>query len=129
MYAILKQKLYNFTANTLKAYISVQAASLSAFVISNTHISGQKPCGRQLNTKVCGSESAIFRILLSFFLCSAFNLSTMISRKWFKYSPSSLSQLGALRSLSVFITSNSPWSINSVHNTLWLLSVVKDAIF
>ena len=51
----------------LKAYLSAQASSLSAFVISKTHISGQKPRGRQLNAKVCGSESAIFRIL-SFFL-------------------------------------------------------------
>ena len=35
-------------------------------MISKTHISAQKPRGRQLNTKVCGSENAIF--LLSFFL-------------------------------------------------------------
>ena len=66
-YTVLKQKPYNFTTNTLKAYLSAQASSLSAFVISKTHISGQKPLGRQLNAKVCGSESAIFRIL-SFFL-------------------------------------------------------------
>ena len=32
----------------------------SAFVISKTHISGQKPRGRQINTKVCVSKSAIF---------------------------------------------------------------------
>ena len=64
-----KQKPYNFTTNTLKAYLSAQASSLSAFVISKTHIVGQKPRGRQLNAKVCGSKSAIFRIL-SFFLCS-----------------------------------------------------------
>ena len=51
----------------LKAYLSVQASSLSAFAISKTHISGQKPRGRQLNTKVCGHESAIFLILLYFF--------------------------------------------------------------
>ena len=44
-----------------------EATSLSAFVISKTHISGQKPRGRQLNKKVCGSKSAIFVILL---LCS-----------------------------------------------------------
>ena len=30
-------------------------------MISKTHISGQKPRGRQLNVKVCGHESAIFR--------------------------------------------------------------------
>ena len=30
-------------------------------MISTTHTSGQKPRGRQLNAKVCGSESAIFR--------------------------------------------------------------------
>ena len=39
-------------------------------MISKTHTRGQKPRGRQLNAKVCGHESAIFRILsfLSFFL-------------------------------------------------------------
>ena len=67
IYAILKQKPYNFTANTLKAYLSAQTSSLSAFVISKTHISGQKPRGRQLNVKVCGSKSAIF-VILSFLL-------------------------------------------------------------
>ena len=58
------QKPYNFTTlmNTLKAYLSAQASSLSAFVISKTHIVAQKPRGRQLNAKVCGSESAIFVI-------------------------------------------------------------------
>ena len=35
-----------------------------SFVISKTHISGQKLHGRQLNAKVCGNESAIFLILL-----------------------------------------------------------------
>ena len=67
IYAILKQKPYYLTTNRLKAYLSIQASSLSAFVISKTHISGQKPRGRQLNTKVCGSESAIFRILSFFY--------------------------------------------------------------
>ena len=38
-------------------------SSLSAFVISKTHTSEQKPQGTQLNAKVCGSESAIFLIL------------------------------------------------------------------
>ena len=33
-------------------------------MISRTHISTQKPHGRMLNAKVCGSESAIFLILL-----------------------------------------------------------------
>ena len=37
-------------------------------MISKTHISGQKPRGRQLNAKVCSSKSTIFRILSSFFL-------------------------------------------------------------
>ena len=50
----------------LKAYLSAQASSLSTFVISKTHINGKKPRGRQLNTKVCGSKSAIFRILSLF---------------------------------------------------------------
>ena len=36
-------------------------------MISKTHISGQKPRGRQINTKVCVNKSAIF-VILSFFL-------------------------------------------------------------
>ena len=86
IYAVLKQKLYNFTTNTLKAYLSAKVSSLTAFVISKTHISGQKPRGRQLNSKVCDSESTIFRILLSFLLRPL--CSTTISRKRFKYSSS-----------------------------------------
>ena len=39
--------------------------ALSFFVISKTHISAQKPRGRQPNAKVCGRESAIFLILSS----------------------------------------------------------------
>ena len=36
-------------------------------MISKTHTSVQKLRGRQLNAKVCGSESAIFLILSFFF--------------------------------------------------------------
>ena len=78
----LSKKLYSFTTNMLKAYLSTQTSSLSAFMTSKTHIVAQKPHGLQLNAKECnGSKSAI---LLSLFrlLCS-----TMITRKWFKYSP------------------------------------------
>ena len=48
----------------LKAYLSAQTSSLSAFVISKTYISGQKLRGSPLNAKVCGHKSTIFRILL-----------------------------------------------------------------
>ena len=50
----------------LKASLRAHASSLSAFVISKTRISGQNPHGRQLNAKVCGSESGIFLILSCF---------------------------------------------------------------
>ena len=63
MHTILKQKWYNFTTNTLKAYLGARPSSLSAFMISKTHIVAQTPCGRQLNAKVCSSESVIFPIL------------------------------------------------------------------
>ena len=69
----LSKNRINFTTNTQKAYLSVQASSLSAFLISKTHISGQKPRGRQLNTKVCGSKSTIFLILSSLRLFSCFS--------------------------------------------------------
>ena len=68
IYAILKQKPYNLTTNTVKAYLSTQSSSLSGFVISKTRISGQKPHRRQVNAKVSGSEIAIFCVLLSFFV-------------------------------------------------------------
>ena len=62
IYALLKQKPYNFTTNTLKAYLSAQTSSLSAFVISKTHISGQKPCGRQLSLGVTVTEINIKKV-------------------------------------------------------------------
>ena len=68
-----------------KAYLSIQASCLSAFVISKTHISGQKPRGRQLNKKVCDSKSAIFVILLSSFFVQT-TCQAIITRKWLRYS-------------------------------------------
>ena len=128
-----KQKPYNFTTNTLKAYLSAQAFSLSAFVISKTHISGQKPHGRQLNRKVCGSKSAIFVILLSFFVQTTLsnnnNSKTVQALTFILARNGCSSQRTASQPLSVFIAPNSPWSIKAIHNTLWLLFVVKDAIF
>ena len=124
--------------DTLKAYLSTQASSLSAFVISKTHISGHKPYGRQLNKKVCGSKSAIFVILSSFFFLSFFvqttlsnndNSKTVQALTFILARNGCSSQRTASQPLSVFIASNSPWSIKAIHNTLWLLFVVKDAIF
>ena len=54
--------------NILKVYLNAQSSSLSAFMICKIRIVAQKPHGRQLNAEVCGSESAIFVILLSFFI-------------------------------------------------------------
>ena len=84
IYAILKQKPYSFTTNMLKAYLSTQPSSLSAFMINKTHQVGQKPRGRQLNTKACGSESPIF-VILSFFVQTT--CQTTITQKWLKYTP------------------------------------------
>ena len=50
------QKPYNFSTNTLNAYLSTQHSSS---MISKARIIAQKPHGRQLNAKVCGSESAM----------------------------------------------------------------------
>ena len=72
MLNIWKQKPYNFTTNILKAYLSTQPSCMNAFKISKTHVVAQKPHGRQLNAKVCGSKSVIFVFFLSLFrpLCS-----------------------------------------------------------
>ena len=119
-----------------KAYLSIQASSLSAFVISKTHTSGQKPRGRQLNAKVCDSKNAIFRRLSSylFFLRYNFcsnndNSKTVQALTLILARNGCSSQRAASQPLSVFIASNSPWSIKAIHNTLWLLFIVKDAIF
>ena len=62
----LKHKQYNFTTNALNGYLSAQASSSSAFVISKTQIVAQKLRGRQLNAEVYGSTSVIFHILFLF---------------------------------------------------------------
>ena len=84
-------------------------SSLSAFMISKTH-KYPKPRGRQLNAKVCDCESAIFHLVKT----TMFNkdiskmvqvITVILSQNW------SLSQCGALQPLSIFIATNSPWSI------------------
>ena len=126
---MLKQKPYNFTTNTQKAYLSIQASSLSAFVVSKTHISGQKSRGRQLNAKVCDSKSAIFRLLRYDFCSNNDNSKTVKALTLILARKGCSLQRAASQPLSVFIVSNSPWSIKAIHNSLWLLFVVKDAIF
>ena len=104
-------------------------------MISKTHISGQKPHRRQLNKKVCGSKSAIFVILSFFFffvqtiLLNNDNSKTVQALTLILARNGRSSQRAASQPLSVFIASNSPWSIKAIHNTLWSLFVVKDAIF
>ena len=121
---ILKQKPYNFTTNTQKAYLSAQASSFSAFLISKTHISGQKLRGRQLNTKVSGSKSAIF-LRYDFFSCFSnnYNSKTVQALTLILTRNGCSSQCAASQPLSVFIASNSPWSTKAFYNTLRLLSV------
>ena len=104
-------------------------------MISKTPISGQKPRGRQLNAKVCDSKSVIFRLLSSYFFlrydfCSNNdNSKTVQALTLVSARNGCSSQRAASQPLTVFIASNSPWSIKAIHNTLWLLFVVKDAIF
>ena len=103
-------------------------------MISKTHISGQEPHGRQLNKKVCGSKSAIFVFLiLSFFVQTTLsnndNSKTVQALTFILARNGCSSQRTASQPVSVFIASNSPWSIKAIHYTPWLLFVVKDAIF
>ena len=124
----LKQKPYNFTTNMLNAYLSPQPSSLSAFMIIKTHIAAQKSHRRQLAKCACGNESAIFLILLSFFLLR----STTITQDWFKYSPwfqhKTASYISVqihehLASVFIVITSTEPKSSSS--STRQLLSVAQ----
>ena len=90
-------------------------------MISKTHISGQKPCGRQLNKKVCGSKSAIFVILSGFVqttLSNNDNSKTVQALTLILARNGCSSQRAASQPLSVFIASNSPWSIKAIHNTV-----------
>ena len=88
-------------------------------MISKTHISAQQPRGRKLNAKVCGCKSAIFLLLSSSSsssslrpLCSNNDNSKTVQVLTVILSQNlCLSQRGAIRSLSVFIAPNSPWSI------------------
>ena len=101
-----------------------QASSLNAFVISKTRIVAQKPRGRQLNAKVCGSKSQCHLSLRLLFKQRKFQALTLNLAQ-----NGCSSQHAASQPLSDFIASNSPWSIRAIHSTLWLLSVTKDAIF
>ena len=94
-------------------------------MISKTHIKAHKPRERQLNAKLCGSESAIFLILqITMFnnnISKTVQVLTVISsRNWsvskrFKYSPSFHHETDPYHSAelynSVFIAKNSSWSI------------------
>ena len=65
-----RESIYNLTTITLKAYLSIKASRLSAYVISKTRRVVQRPRGRQLNAKVCGDEGFV---ILSFFFPSFVN--------------------------------------------------------
>ena len=69
------QQIYN-----LKAYSSTQP---SPFIIRKTHTVAQKQHERRLNTKVCSHSS---KMPSGFLIRSAFNLSTMVFQKRFKFS-------------------------------------------
>ena len=69
---------------------------------SKTHTSAQISCGRQLNTKVCGSESAIF---LCVQMCLLFK------------------EFGRYYSFKFTLVNN------TVHSTTWLVSVAWAVIF
>ena len=114
IYAILKQKPYNFSTNTLKAYLSTQPSSLSAFMISKTHTGAQKPHGRQLNTKVCGSKSAIFCLLCS----------TTITKDWLYAFCMKLLPISGSRSMNT----QHLHKVKLIH-TLQLLPVAQNTIF
>ena len=78
-------------------------------MISKTHTSAQKPRGRQLKAKVCGSESTNFRPLCSDHFSNNDNsktaqvLTLILARNC-------SSQRAASQPLSVFIGSKLPWS-------------------
>ena len=68
-------------------------------MVSKTYVSAQMQRGRQLNAKVCGSECAIFLILLSFFRPQS---STTISLMRFKYSLSFYHKTDAYHSAELY---------------------------
>ena len=88
-------------------------------MISKTHISGQKPRGRQINTKVCVSKSAIF-VILSFFL--SFFLSFLL-RLLFKqrYLENYLSTHRHFSTKLILITTRSSTSTQRLHSFKFIL--------
>ena len=63
--------------NMLKTNLSTQFFSLSVFIICKTHKTAQKPHGRHLEAKVCGSECAIF--VIHYFVQTTFKFVNMIT--------------------------------------------------
>ena len=96
-------------------------------MISKTLISGQKPRGRQLNAKVCDCKSAIFGLICYDFCSNNDNSKTIQALTLILARNRCSSQRAASQPLSVFIASNSPWSIKAIYNSV--AAVVKDAIF
>ena len=122
--AIPKQKPNNSATNSLKAYLTAQPSSFRDSMISNTNILSQNPCGRQLNTKVCGSKKAIFLILSPTkisreWLSQVFTM--VVARKWFIPQQ----QFSLIPSFSV-----TPIQVlTAVHSTVELLPIGWDAVF
>ena len=115
-------------------------------------LSGQKPARRrQLNTKVCGSESAIFVVLLFMFnymratywkrsaLCrKGLACKTNVQQRYLANGLTTHCHFVTKLMLTVVWSSTITQRLHSFkyilfnksfHNTLWLLSITKEAIF
>ena len=84
-------------------------------MISKTHISGQKPRERQLNAKVCSSESPLCsdRFVQQRYLANGLSTHRHFNTKLMLITARSSTTTQRLRA---------PWSIKAIHNALWLLS-------
>ena len=89
-----------------KPYSSIQASSLSAFVISKTHINGQKLRERQLNAKCAIAKVSFFVFFLRHDFCSNIdNSKTVQALTLILVQNGCSSQCAASQPLSIFLAS------------------------
>ena len=115
--AILKQKSYNSTTNMLKAYLSNQPSSLSAFMISKTHGGAQKPCINSSTQKYAVAK-------VPYFLSSLFNNNNLRMVRVLTHETAADLSTQVYEHLASLLVKLKPWQALLAHCSCCLLEIM-----